>query len=372
MEPDCREISYLRGRGMLHIATIVGARPQFIKAAVLSEQFKKRGIKETLIHTGQHYDTNMSDIFFRELGLDRPQLNLGIHGDTNTAQTAKTMLALERQMPELRPDAILVYGDTNATLSGALTGAQMQIPIIHVEAGLRSYDRRMPEELNRVLADSLSRILFCPTDAAVENLKKEGIVDGVYNVGDIMYDAVLRYSGASRLQSGILDRLRVREKEYVLATVHRNFNTDDPARLRMILESLVHCGETVVLPLHPRTKKMIGEYHLESYLNGANLVVTEPLGYLDMIRLQTSARVIVTDSGGVQKEAYYNGVPSVVLRDNTEWVELIEMGWGQLVPAQPDAVIPAIRSAKTGRMNRYPYGRGNTGELICDRILDVF
>ncbi|MFC5469715.1 non-hydrolyzing UDP-N-acetylglucosamine 2-epimerase [Cohnella suwonensis] len=352
----------------MRIVTVIGARPQFIKASMLSSHLSTKGIEETLIHTGQHFDRNMSDIFFSELGLQAPQILLDINGDTNTRQTARVMMALEGQLRQNRPSAILVYGDTNATLAGAMVGAQLNIPVIHVEAGLRSYDRRMPEEINRVLTDNLSSLLFCPTQTAVKNLEREGIQEGVHDVGDIMYDAVLHFAGLAKEESTILERLQFEEKKYILATVHRNFNTDDPARLKAILRAFKQCEETIVFPMHPRTKKMIAQFELNDYLQSRNMVLTEPLGYLDMIRLQAGAKVIVTDSGGVQKEAYFNGVPSVILRENTEWVELVELGWGKLVSNDSESIVKAIQSAQAGESKENPYGKGNTGISITDHI----
>jgi UDP-GlcNAc3NAcA epimerase len=356
----------------LRIVTVVGARPQFIKAAMLNMEFEKHGIEEILVHTGQHFDSNMSGIFFQELGLSEPQLNLHINSDTNTVQTARVMIELEKHIREMEPSAILVYGDTNATLAGAMVGAQLQIPVFHVEAGLRSFDRRMPEEINRVLTDNLSTLLFCPTDTAVRNLAAEGRTNGVYNVGDIMYDAVMFFSETARKQSTILEELKVQEKGYILATVHRNFNTDHDERLEEILKALGQCSNAVVWPLHPRTRKMISQFGLDGYLQSSNIIVTEPLGYIDMIRLQSGAKVIVTDSGGVQKEAYFNGVPSVILRENTEWVELIESGWGQLAEIGSEAILSAIASAKVGSPTISPFGKGKAriimAQLIRERI----
>lgn len=357
---------------MIRIATVIGARPQFIKAAILSKQFRTRGIREILIHTGQHFDQNMSDVFFQELELPRPDIHLDINNDTNVAQTARVMMLLEEHLREIKPDAILVYGDTNATLAGAMAGAQLGFPVIHVEAGLRSYDRRMPEEINRVVTDTLSSMLFCPTVTAVNNLKQEGRTEGVYHVGDIMYDAVLFYTEAAKQRSEILERLGLMDKSYVLATVHRNFNTDDPVRLKTILQAFQESEESIIIPLHPRTRKRIVEFGLEEKLQSSNIIITEPLGYLDMLRLQSGAKVIVTDSGGVQKEAYFNGVPSVILRENTEWVELIEMGWGSLASMESEAIVQAIQCAETGRIDEPPFGNGDSGIKITERVMNYF
>ncbi len=311
------------------ILTVVGARPQLIKAAAVSRALAgTAALKERLVHIVQHFDPGMSDVFFDELGIPAPAHHLGIHGGGHGEMTGRMLIALERVMTGERPDCVLVYGDTNSTLAGAFAAAKLNIPVAHVEAGLRSFNRRMPEEINRVAADRLSDLLFCPTRASVENLAAEGIAAGVHMVGDVMYDVTLHAGAAARARSRILERLGLSPKGYALATVHRAENTDDPAALAAVLDYLrtQAQGQPVVLPLHPRTR----EAAQRQGFGFDRLIVTEPLGFLDMHRLLANAAAVFTDSGGVQKEAYFHRVPCVTLRGETEWVETIESGWNRL------------------------------------------
>ena len=311
------------------ILTVVGARPQLIKAAAVSRALAAQaGLRECLVHTGQHFDAGMSDVFFAELGIPQPSHHLGIHGGGHGEMTGRMLIALERVMQQERPDCVLVYGDTNSTLAGAIAAAKLNLPVAHVEAGLRSFNRRMPEEINRIVADRLSTLLFCPTATSVANLADEGVTAGVHAVGDVMYDVTLHAGTAARKTSKIIERLGLAPKGYALATVHRAENTDDPAALSAVLAYLreqAH-AKPVVLPLHPRTRESAGRAGLG--LDG--LIVTEPLGFLDMHRLLAGAACVCTDSGGVQKEAYFHRVPCVTLRNETEWVETIEAGWNRL------------------------------------------
>ena len=316
------------------IASIVGARPQFIKAAPVSRALAS-GFKEILIHTGQHYDHGMSDIFFEEMEMRLPNFNLGIGGGTHGEQTGRMLIELEKTLALVKPDCVLVYGDTNSTLAGALAAAKAGIPLAHVEAGLRSYDRTMPEETNRVLTDHMSNLLFCPTDAAVENLKKEGISIGVHRVGDVMYDALLHNLELARKRSGILKELGLQRGGYALATVHRAANADDPARMRSILNGLGNLSVRVIFPMHPRTRKMIQD---QNFLVASNVAVMEPVGYFDMLILEENANCILTDSGGIQKEAYLLGVRCITLREETEWVETVHAGWNRLAGADAQAI----------------------------------
>jgi UDP-GlcNAc3NAcA epimerase len=312
----------------LRILTVVGARPQFVKAAPISRAIAARnGIREVLVHTGQHFDASMSQIFFDELGLEPPRLDLGIHGGGHGEMTGKMLAALERVVIEERPDLVLVPGDTNSSLAGALAAAKLDIPIAHLEAGLRSFNRRMPEEINRVLTDRLSTLLLCPTETAVVNLRREGIIDGVHNIGDVMYDAAC-FARAASQRSQILDRLGLVERSYALATVHRAESTESKAALAEIVEFLRRQARDriIVFPVHPRTRRRISEWRLDL----GDIMACEPLGYLDMHRLLRSAVAVFTDSGGVQKEAYFHKVPCVTLRSETEWVETIEAGWNRL------------------------------------------
>lgn len=357
---------------LARIITIVGARPQFVKAAVVSRVFRSvGGVCETLVHTGQHYDDNLSQVFFDELGIPGPTFHLGIGSGTHGAQTGRMLESIEKVLLAERPDWVLVYGDTNSTLAGALAAAKLHIPVAHVEAGLRSFNRRMPEEINRVLTDHASDLLFAPTEAAVTNLRREGIpAERILLVGDVMYDAALYYGDRAGQRSRILVRLGLQPKGYVLATIHRAENTDDPARLAAIFGGLVGvAGQIrVVLPLHPRTGNALAEAHMLDTLP-PRLQLIEPVGYLDMVMLEKHARLIVTDSGGVQKEAYFHSVPCVTLRTETEWVELVELGWNRLVaPTCPDAVagsiLAALQAAAAERPHPELYGHGRAAEAI--------
>src|ERR1041384_6662606 len=299
------------------IMTIVGARPQFIKAAPVSRALAA-SFDEVLVHTGQHYDYGMSGVFFEEMEMRPPDYHLGIGGGTHGEQTGKMLIEIEKILHSVKPDYVLVYGDTNSTLAGALAAAKARIPLAHVEAGLRSYNRAMPEEINRLLTDHVSNLLLCPTDAAVENLTKEGITKGVYRVGDVMYDALLSNLAIAHKRSRILASLGLQRGTYALATVHRAANTDNPERIAAILAALGLLSKRVVFPVHPRTRNVIRESELAV---SSNISIIEPVGHFDMLILQENADCILTDSGGMQKEAYLLGVRCITLREETEWVE---------------------------------------------------
>jgi UDP-GlcNAc3NAcA epimerase len=361
----------------MKIVTIVGARPQFIKAAVVSRVLRSVSkAREILVHTGQHYDEKMSDIFFKELEIQRPDYHLGVGSGFHGAQTGRMLEAVEQVLLEEKPDWVLVYGDTNSTLAGALAAVKLHISVAHVEAGLRSFNRRMPEEINRVLTDHASDLLFAPTQAAVENLCREGIPEErIHLVGDVMYDAALYYGEKARRESRVLERLGLRPESYILVTIHRAENTDDPLRLRAIVEGLCEVGKSVpvVFPVHPRTRKALERHRLFDEAV-AYLRLIDPVGYLDMVMLEQNARLIATDSGGVQKEAFFYRVPCVTLRGETEWVELVELGWNRLVyPHSANAVANGITEglASPGGMEREPYGNGRSGELIVQRLLAI-
>lgn len=355
----------------MKIVTIVGARPQFIKAAIVSHRLRDHvGITEVLVHTGQHYDADMSDVFFAELEISKPDHSLGIGGGSHAAQTAGMLAGLEPVLLDEVPDLVLVYGDTNSTLAGALTAAKLHIPIAHVEAGMRSFNRAMPEEINRVLTDHLSSHLFTATVGANANLAREGIApEDIQLVGDVMYDAS-RYYGAWAEQAGdVLARLSLEPGTYILATIHRAENTDSRERLTAITDTLSALAKdrTVVLPTHPRTAARLAEFGLEDRLAGVQQI--PPAGYLDMQALERHAIAIVTDSGGVQKEAFFHRVPCITIRTETEWVELIELGWNRLAPpGDPHAIVTEVEAAirqPTPEISADIYGGGTAAQRIA-------
>ncbi len=326
----------------MKLLSVVGARPQFIKAAALSRVVRRQH-REILVHTGQHYDYEMSRVFFEGLAIPQPEYNLGVGSDSHARQTAAMLAGLEPILVDQRPDLVLVYGDTNTTLAGATAAAKLCIPIAHVEAGLRSFNRTMPEEINRILTDRVSALLFCPTPASVENLRCEGIDNGVHLVGDVMFDVALHAGAAAETKSDVLRRLGLESGRYLLATLHRAGNTDDAANLRSIVAALAELDEPLVLPLHPRTEKCLRSAGLYEGLAAARgVILTPPLGYLDFVMLEKNARKILTDSGGVQKEACFHRVPCITLRDETEWVETVAAGWNVLTGADKVRILAAV------------------------------
>lgn len=346
------------------ILTVVGARPQLIKAAAVSRELRKRH-KEILVHTGQHYDENMSAVFFRELGIPEPDHNLGVGSGTHGAQTGAMLSGIEKLLLKTRPDRVLVYGDTNSTLAGALAAAKLHIPVAHVEAGLRSFNRRMPEEINRLLTDHVSDLLLCPSRTAADNLAKEGIRRGVRIVGDVMYDALLAAAERGVKSSHILSTLKLEPKTFLLVTIHRAENTDAPDRLSGILSALRRLSETeqVVFPVHPRTRKKLKA--MAGELSSGRIRLIDPVGYLDMVTLERSARLILTDSGGIQKEAYWLKVPCITLRDETEWVETVKAGWNVVVGAKTARIVAAARTLKPPKLSPSFYGEGLASRKIA-------
>jgi UDP-GlcNAc3NAcA epimerase len=338
----------------MKILTIVGARPQFIKAAAVSRRLQSHPqIQEVLVHTGQHYDENMSDVFFQELEIPTPDYHLGIGSSSHGAQTGRMLEKIEEVLLQESPDLLLVYGDTNSTLAAAIAAVKLHIKVAHVEAGLRSFNRRMPEEINRVLTDHAANLLFAPTDSAVENLRNEGIAEEkIHLVGDVMYDAALDYLTKAEDKSLILQDLKLTSQNYILATVHRAENTDDPKRLQNIFTALVEVSKkiTVVLPLHPRTRAALQRERLLDSVNNA-LCLINPVGYLDMVILEKNAKLITTDSGGVQKEAFFYRVPCVTLRDETEWVELVECGANVLAGTNKQKILKSYYSILKRKIN---------------------
>lgn len=358
---------------MPRIMTVVGARPQFIKAAPVSSALVKAGLTEILVHTGQHFNAMMSDVFFDELGIRKPAYNLEISSLGHGAMSGRMLEKLEETMMAEKPDLVLVYGDTNSTLAGALAAVKLHIPVAHVESGLRSFNRRMPEEINRVLTDQCSDVLFTPTDLATENLRREGIPEErIVQVGDVMFDVALYFSKRAEQKHPRRLPVGVEKGAYILATVHRQENTDDHARLAAILEGLQTVAREirVVLPLHPRTRGRIEAANLADLTRG--LTVVEPLGYLDIVSLERDAAVIATDSGGMQKEAFFHRVPCVTLRDETEWMELVDSGWNRLTPpASAAVVIENIKSAiGTTGAEMSPYGDGDSAPRMVEYLRD--
>ena len=378
---------------MLKILTVIGARPQIIKAAAINRAiaagFSGR-IQETLLHTGQHYDANMSQVFFDELGIPRPDIQLSVGSGSHGAQTARMLEGIEQHLQADRPDVVLLYGDTNSTLAGAVAASKIHIPVAHVEAGLRSFNKSMPEEINRIVCDHCSTWLFCPTDTAVENLKHEGFrkemgqapsmdAPAVHQSGDVMYDNSLFFSSVAAQRSLLLRDPGVENGNYVLVTVHRDHNTDVPAKLNAIFGALLelhrNTGLDLVIPVHPRTRKCM-ERDLDGGLRKAleaakGIHMIPPAGFLDMIHLEQHARLVITDSGGVQKEAYFFGKPSVILRPETEWVELVDNGQAVLADADPVRILEASEQFLDRGMPACPplFGDGHAAERICSVLL---
>ncbi len=362
----------------MKIVTIVGARPQFIKAASVSRAIQKHNkendsqITEVMVHTGQHYDENMSQVFFDELEIREPDYNLGVGSGSHGKMTGTMLEKIEEVLLQEKPDAVLVYGDTNSTLAGALAAVKLHIPVGHVEAGLRSFNRQMPEEINRVLTDHVSTFLFCPTDTAVNNLKKEGITEGVFKVGDVMFDSFLFNKQLAEKKSIILSELGIDSKGYCLVTVHREENTTNGKRLTGIFEAFNKLATQdcpFIAPLHPRTKKALDEVG-GNRLCGPHVRILEPVSYLDMVSLETHAKVILTDSGGVQKEAYFAETPCITLREETEWVELVEHGYNVIAGCSPEGICGAFGDMveRSVSSKRELYGSGRASEKIINKL----
>ena len=346
----------------MKILTCIGARPQFIKAATISRAVStSNDLSEVIVHTGQHYDPNMSDVFFEELSIPKPDYNLKLGGGNHGEMTGRMLGELEKVMLDEKPDIVLVFGDTNTTLAGALAAAKLHFPVVHVEAGLRSFNRLMPEEINRVLTDHVSDVLFVPTETARRNLANEGLPgDRVYLVGDVMYDAAIFYRDRAR-QPAFFAKQQLTSGKYILATIHRPENTDSPERLAGILRGLGRAKQRVVLPLHPRTRQSIERMGIEL---PPSIVLTDPVGYLEMVWLEVNASMIATDSGGVQKEAYFHDKPCITLRDETEWIELVDERWNTLVGADEGRIATALSVAAAPRSKSEIYGSGDAAQQI--------
>lgn len=346
----------------MKIVTVVGARPQFVKAFAVSRELQDEH-EEVLVHTGQHYDEELSGVFFEELGIPEPQYNLGVGSGSHGEQTAAMLEGIESVVDEENPDVVLLYGDTNSTLAGAIAAAKLDPVVAHVEAGLRSYNREMPEEVNRVLTDHAADLLFPPSESAAETLAEEGVTDGVHVVGDVMYDAILWAREVARTESDVLDRVGVTDGSYTLATVHRAGNTDDRENLEAVFEGLAGADARVVLPVHPRTEERLREYDMWEWAN-EEIDIIEPVGYLDFVRLLDGATCVATDSGGVQKEAFFLETPVITLREETEWIETLENGWNRLVGKDTGRITELIDSEiETGERTN-PYGDGNAAGKV--------
>jgi UDP-GlcNAc3NAcA epimerase len=354
----------------MKVTTILGARPQFIKASVVSVALRQSGFAEVIIHTGQHFDSQMSDVFFQDLNLPKPKYHLNIHSLNHGAMTGRMMEKIEEILIKEKSDFVCVYGDTNSTIAGALVAAKLHIPLIHIEAGLRSYNREMPEEINRVVTDHLAELLFAPTPLAVEYLEKEGIYQGVYCVGDVMMDAVLAYRDQAEKHSLILEKNQLTKNQFYLATIHRPSNTDNSSRLAMILENLNQLDLPVVFPIHPRTEAKIQEFGLENYIHSGRILAIPPVSYLDMLMLESNCCGVVTDSGGIQKEAYIFQRPCFTLRNETEWKETVDAGWNSLV--QPENLVNAIANFIQPAKSLPLYGDGDASQKITAILANQF
>jgi len=351
------------------IVSVVGARPNFVKLAALSKSIEDN-LDHRIIHTGQHYDFEMDSVFFDQLNIPKPDINLGVGSGPHGWQTGKMLIGIEKALMKYRADIVLVYGDTNSTLAGALAAAKLRIPVAHVEAGLRSYDRDMPEETNRVLVDHLSALLFCPTKTSVDNLWREGIEQGVHQVGDVMYDSVLYNASLIDRRFEIFEKLDIERKQFILTTIHRPVNTDYRENLANIVEALLAVNEKIVFPCHPRTKIKLIEFGLFSELkNSQHVVLIEPLGYLDFLALEKNSLKIITDSGGIQKEAYLFSVPCITLRNQTEWIETVECGWNFLAGTDKERIIRAIYDFVPSRKRKRSFfGDGKASKKIVETI----
>jgi len=357
----------------MKILTVIGARPQFIKAAVVSRHLHAKHT-EIIVHTGQHFDASMSSLFFRELDLLPPDFNLGVGSDAGPVEKhiEKARQELIRIIKKSKPDIVLVYGDTYSTLAGALAAADTKTPLAHVEAGMRSFNLSMPEEFNRIICDGLSDLLFCPTRTAVENLKAEGRISGVRLTGDVMYDACLYYMRQAEKKSKIMDRLNLKPEEYCLATLHRRSNADNSVNLKKIFLAFRSSNEKIILPLHPRTRKMLGKFGMEKFTGAIkNVRILEPAGYFDLLVLEKNAKKIITDSGGMQKEAYFLKVPCITLREETEWTETVRDRWNVLVGTDTGKIVSAIKHFNPRGKTRKLFGNGNAGRKIV-RAMECF
>lgn len=353
----------------MKILTVIGARPQFIKAAPFSKAIRQY-FNEVIVHTGQHYDENMSNIFFNEMGIPKPDYNLEIGSGRHGKQTGEMLIALEEVMLKEKPDYVVVFGDTNSTIAAALAAAKLHIPIGHIEAGLRSFNRNMPEEINRIATDVLSSQLFCPTSNAVDLLSKEGITKEVHACGDIMYDAMLHFLPIAEKKSGILDKLNLNDNDFYLFTMHRPENTDHPKRIKDIFMGLEACEGPIIYPVHPRMRSVLEKPEIQEFVKKmTNLVLIDPVGYLDMIALEKAAYKIITDSGGMQKEAFFVKTPCITIRDESEWVETVDLGYNIIVGADTLKIQDAIENFNPKHDVNNPYGKGDSAKIMTQKIV---
>ncbi|MBI2559321.1 UDP-N-acetylglucosamine 2-epimerase (non-hydrolyzing) [Candidatus Woesearchaeota archaeon] len=352
----------------MKIVSVIGARPEFIKEAPLVKELRKNH-EEIIIHTGQHYDYEMSKVFFSDLKIPEPDYNLGIGSGPHGKQTAEMLAKIEDILLKEKPDLVIVSGDTNTTLAGALAASKLNLKLAHIESGMRSFDKSMPEEINRIVADHVSDALFCSTKTAVQNLKREGIAKNVFNVGDVMIDAIKENIGIAEKKSNILKKLKLKSKSYMVATVHRAGNTDDKKNMSAIISAFTESREKIIFPVHPRAEKYIHLYELDKKLKKTNVIVTKPMGYMDMLVLEKNSSKILTDSGGMQKEAYFFKVPCVTLRDTTEWAETVSDGWNLLTGADKSKILNAIKNFSPKGKQHEDYGNGYASKNIA-RIID--
>ena len=367
----------------MKIVTVIGARPQIIKAAALSRAIRQhfsKEVQEVIVHTGQHYDDNMSQVFFEELDIPQPKYNIGVGSESHGVQTARMIEGIEDILLKEKPDCIVLYGDTNSTLAGAIAASKIHIPIVHIEAGLRSFNKAMPEEINRIVCDHCSTLLFSPTATGYKNLINEGITTGIYHCGDVMYDNSKYFANIADKKSLIIDKEGLRGIDYVLCTVHRDNNTDQPERLNAIFKALLKISESkmVVMPLHPRTSKLLKtnlqEDLFDKITNNPNIKILPPASFFDMIVLERHAQMIITDSGGVQKEAYFFQKPCLILRSETEWKEIVECGAAVITDADEHRIVESYNNFIENPPHNYPeiFGDGNAAVFICKEMLEKF
>jgi len=354
----------------MKVISIVGARPQFVKLAPLSKILREN-YDEIIIHTGQHYDYDLSDVFFSELKISNPDYNLGVGSGSHAKQTSEILRKVEPILIKEKADMVIVFGDTNSTLAGALAASKLNIPLSHIEAGLRSFNRIMPEEINRILTDHMSDLLFAPTSTGIINLRNEGIIDNAYNVGDLMFDSLLSLKDIAESKSSILEAYNLDAKDYLVLTIHRPENTDNRTNLESIFRALLNSNRTIVFPLHPRTKKALQKFDMVKNLEGSNIRVLPPLGHLDFIKLLANSKKILTDSGGIQKEAYLLKIPCVTIRGETEWIETLESGWNTLTGSSYDKIVNALEHINTPKQQESFFGDGNAATKIFNIISNI-